>query len=163
MCKKKKKKKPLKTMLQSPACTPGGGGHRTWGRGCLRLPPAHEKCPQHPSPCEGLPSSCQPHAPSQVDATPDHKARLSPLPGWGGEEVSVASPWCLAQLLARHTKWMLQGVEKGRHGEKVQQKPHPSLGGASNSLTKAFCLSPSCKSNKLLVFLARRTGDRGAC
>ena len=58
------KKMPLKLMLQSPACAPGGGGDRTWGE---RLPaplPAHEKCPQYPSPCEGLPSSRKPCAPS---------------------------------------------------------------------------------------------------
>lgn len=56
-----------------------------------------------------------------------------------------------------------KGLRKGtrRHREKVQQA-NPALGGVSNRLTEVFHLSPSCKSNKLLVFLTRRTGDRVA-
>lgn len=60
---------------------------------------------------------------------------------------------------------VLQGVEKGHlqaRGEGATEGT-PSLGGASHTLTKAFSLSLSCKSNKLLVFPARRKGDRGAC
>lgn len=60
---------------------------------------------------------------------------------------------------------MPHAVEKGHtqaQGEGAT-KANPTLGGVSNRLTEVFHLSPSCKSNKLLVFLTRRTGDIVAC
>jgi len=76
---------------------------------------------------------------------------------WG-----ALSPPCRAWPSSWHVtpRGCCEGLRTGTDGEKVQQKPPSSLGGAPITLTKAVRLSPSCKSNKLLVFLTRRTGDR---
>lgn len=144
---------PLKMMLQPPACAPGEEGTGLGGEAACA-----SSCPQHPSPCEGLPSS---------RSFPTAVPPLTTRPGWHlpHGRGCLSLPQCLAQLSAHHTEWVLQGVEKGHvqaQGEGAT-KGTPSLGGASHTLTKAFSLSLSCKSNKLLVFPARRKGDRGTC
>lgn len=83
-------------------------------------------------------------------------------PGCHLGEVSVTNPCAWACSWHVPPMGCCKGLRKDTqgHGEKVQQKPPPYLGGTSNTSTKAFCLSPSCKSNKLLVFLAGRIGKR---
>lgn len=82
------KKMPLKMMLQSPTCAPGGGGDRTWGRGCLRLLLPARNALSIPHPARGCPAHANPAPLPRGDATADHKARLSPSP-WGRWSLSL--------------------------------------------------------------------------
>lgn len=79
-----------------------------------------------------------------------------------GKPVTTPGP---GPALGCCTNWMLEAIEKGHRQAQGEgaTKANPTLGGVSNRLTEVFHLSPSCKSNKLLVFLTSKTGNTVAC
>lgn len=104
------KKMPLKMMLQSPTCAPGGGGDRTWGEAACA-----SSCPREmPSASLTLRGAAQ--LMPTLRPFPGVMPLLTTRPGChlprGGGGLCHYPPR-LAQLLACHTKGMLQGVEKG--------------------------------------------------
>lgn len=82
-----------------------------------------------------------------------------------GEGEACHHPWAWTSSwdAAPTGCWKQLRKGTGRHGEKVQQKPTPPWVGFPIDLTEVFHLSPSCKSNKLLVFLTSKTGNTVAC
>lgn len=132
---------------------PSGSRGHDLGERLPAPPPACENHPGHPSPCKGLPPCCSP----RVTAVP-----------WAGEAVACplhtgTSPSPPPQHLACHPMGTRRHGEEGRqHCTCRWNKATPlSYWGLPIHQLK-LCLSPSCKSNKLLVFmfLTRRTGDR---
>lgn len=142
------KKMPLKMMLQSPSRAPGEQGARFRGEAacassCLREAP-------------WAPLTLQGAAPVLLPQQSPSRVRLSPAP-WG------TSPSPPPQHLARHPTGTRGHGEEGRqHCTCRWNKVTPSSYGGLPRHQLKLRLSPSCKSNKLLVFLflTRRTGDR---
>lgn len=103
-CAKKKKPLQMMTTLHSPTCAPGEEGTGPGGEAACT-----SSCPWE-----------MPSAPLTLQGAAQFTPALCSFPRVMPSQTTrpvCHHPLCLAQLLAHHAKWVLQGVEKGHAQE----------------------------------------------